>query len=83
MLDLLGMPHVPTRVNHVAVPPPHTLPFQVPSVHEVVDNPLSRPLGDFDRGRYVTETGLRIALNCEKDLCVAREEVPPVVFFTT
>ena len=83
MLELLGMSHAPSRIDLVAIAPPDTLPLQVPSVHEVADNPLSRPLGDSDDGRNVTKTRVWIALNGEKNLCVAREEVPPAVCFRT
>ena len=83
MLDLLGMSHAPLRIDDVAVSPPHALPLYVPGIHEVVDDPLSRPLGDSDGGRNVTQTGVGIALNREENLCMAREEVPPVVFFRT
>ena len=83
MLDLLGMPHAPFCVDRVAISPPHTLPFHVPGSHEVVDDPLRRSLGDSDGARNVTKTGFGIALNCEENLGVAREEVPRVVSFRT
>lgn len=83
MLELLGMPHAPSRIDHVAVPAPNTFPLHVPSVHEIVDDPLSRPLGDSDGDRNVTKTRVGIALNREKNLRVARQEVPRAVCFRT
>ena len=83
MLELLGMSHAPTRIDDVTIPPPNTLPLHVPSVHEVIDDPLSRPLGDSDGDRNVTKTRVWIALNRKKNLCVAREEVPRAVCFRT
>ncbi len=83
MLELLGMPHAPSRIDGVAVPPPDTLPLYVPSIHEVVDDPLSRPLGDSDGDRNVTKARVWIALNREENLCVAGQEVPPAVCFRT
>ena len=83
VLELLGMAHAPSWIDEVAIPPPDTLPLHVSSVHEVADNPLSRPLGDSDSDRNVTKTHVWIALNREKNLCVAREKVPPAVCFRT
>ena len=83
MLELLGMPHAPSRIYGVAVPPPDTLPLYVPSTHEVVDDPLSRPFGDSDGDRNVTKARVWIALNREENLCVAGQEVPATVDFRT
>jgi hypothetical protein len=83
VLELLGVPHSSSRIDDVAIPPPDTLPLHKPSLHEVVDDPLSRTLGDSDGARNVTKTRFGIALNSEENLRVARQEVPSAIGFRT
>ena len=83
MLHLFGVPHVHLRVDDVPVPASHTLSLHVPSVHEIVDDPLRSSLGDPHGDRDVAQTRLGIALNREKNLRVAGEKVPAAVCFRT
>ncbi len=76
VLVLLGMPHATLGIEHVPIATSDALAFEITRLHEVVDDPLSRSLGYANRVCDVTQTCIRLPVEGQQDLRVAREEVP-------
>jgi len=79
---LRGVTHLDTAIDHVATPPPHSLPLQKSGLDEVGDDPLNGTLRDPDHLRDVTQPHVGVTRDAEQHLGVVRDE-PPALFVIT
>ena len=73
--------HPALSVEHVPIAAADALALEIPGVDEVVDDALGRSLGYTDRGRDLAQADIRIPLDGQQNLRVAREEVPRTALF--
>jgi len=83
VLELRGMAHREVPVERVVVAPSRSMPRDVPGVDEVGNDSLSRSLRDADGLGDVAQPHVGVLLEAEKDLRVARDEVPRAIRFRT
>ena len=74
--ELRRMTHAKRAVEAVAVPPAYALASNVPRLDELLDDSLRRALRDADGRGDVAKPRVRVSLDAEEHLGVARDEAP-------
>jgi hypothetical protein len=82
VIELRSVAHRDAALDRVVVAPSDASTRDVTGVHEVGDDSLRSPLGDSHRPGDVPQAGIRIPLNAQEHLGVARQEVPAALFRT-
>ena len=81
MAGLGGVAHADVGVDAVAVSTADPFALDIAGCDQVGDDALGGTLGDSDAHRDVTEPGVRVSVDAEKDLGVVREEPPCLAVF--
>ena len=82
MADLGGVAHLDGQVERVPITASFSRLRHVAALDQIGDDPLRCPLRDPDRLCDVTQAYIRVALQAQEHLRMARQKVPTTFFRT-